>query len=232
MLQRLKRPRGARDLPGGGGEVKQLGAASEVTHSSMRRRQACCVARRVGLQTGCTNALVQLRALWQRGATTTTHSLGCGARMAMEVEHRRQTAALASCSCKQQLEDATAINGNLYWEIGSAAACERGSGSRTGPDSDATDGGWSSASRGRCSEKARFDWRQIGKDFSNKNEDEERAALCLRNSDACQACLPPELALSPLRRASAAAQMATTLQRRPPLRCTCWLLRRRAAVHC
>lgn len=32
----------------------------------------------------------------------------------MEVEHRRQSAALASCSCKQQLEDATAINGNLY----------------------------------------------------------------------------------------------------------------------
>ena len=52
MLQRLKRPQGARDLPGGGGEVKQLGAASEVTQSSMqrRRRQAGCVARRVGLQ--------------------------------------------------------------------------------------------------------------------------------------------------------------------------------------
>jgi hypothetical protein len=44
MLQRLKRPREARDLPGGGGEVEWLRAASEgeVTQSSMRRRQACC----------------------------------------------------------------------------------------------------------------------------------------------------------------------------------------------
>lgn len=35
-----------------------------------------------------------------------------------------------------------------------------------------------------------------------EREDEERAALCLRNSDACQACLPPELALSPTRHVS------------------------------
>lgn len=118
----------------------------------------------------------------------------------------------------QQLEDATVINCNLEM----LQRVDLGSGSRTGPDGDATDGGWSSASRGRCSEKARVDWRQIGKDFSNKNEDEERAALCLRNSDACQACLPPELTLTPLRHVSAAAQIATTHQLRPPLRCMCW----------
>ena len=43
--------------------------------------------------------------------------------------------------------------------------------SRTRPDGDAQ---WwlVGASRGRWSAAARVDWRQIGKDFSNKDEDE------------------------------------------------------------
>jgi hypothetical protein len=96
----------------------------------------CGVAWRVEMHN--LNASVQLRALWQRGATTTTtHSLGCGARMAMEVEHRRQSATLASCSCNRQLEDARVINGNL----GLLQRVNLSSGSRTGPDSDATETG-------------------------------------------------------------------------------------------
>jgi hypothetical protein len=39
MLRRLKRPQGARDLPGGGGEVNELRAATGTVSQTIEREQ-------------------------------------------------------------------------------------------------------------------------------------------------------------------------------------------------
>lgn len=89
MLRRLKRPRGARDLPGGGGEVKELRAVvSQNLFAGCAQAATCFFEQRNACRDGSESS-VQLCARWQRCNNNTVNPRW-SARMAMKVEHRRQ----------------------------------------------------------------------------------------------------------------------------------------------
>ncbi len=97
MLRRLKRAQGARDLPGGGGEIRELRAASESESYARCEGEGENV---FVVQRGAYRDAAKASgscAPSGRSATTTQECSRWSARM-VEVEHRRQWAALASCS--------------------------------------------------------------------------------------------------------------------------------------